>query len=116
MRLFAIKMNIYILKTIKNATVIYVVFLIDCFTAIIVYVSNVLSFAKKKRLSKHLAQLQTPVGKCVEKWQNRHICHFDLLSTVRLPNCVINVLILSKAIRKQRETNKICLRERLQNS
>ena len=67
------------------------------------YISNGLSFARE-RLSKHLAQLRTPVENCDEKWQNRHICHFDLLSSESLPNFVINVLLLSKAIRKQRET------------
>ena len=69
-------------------------FLIDCITTRIVYVSNGLSFAREQ-LSKPLAQLHTPVGNCVEKWQNRHICHFDLQSSESLPNCVINVLILS---------------------
>ena len=42
--------------------------------------SNGLSFARE-RLRKHLAHLRPPVENCVEKWQNRHICHFDLLSS-----------------------------------
>ena len=70
--------QLFILKV--NATVIYVFFLIDCITARIVYVSKGLSFARE-RFSKHWAQLHTFVGNCVEKWQNRHICHFDLLSS-----------------------------------
>ena len=86
-------------------------FLIYCITTNIVYVSNGLSFARE-RLSEFWAQL--PVGNCVEK--KRHICHFDLLSSENLPNFVINVLILSIAIRKQRETKEICLRERPKNS
>ena len=45
-------MLLCILETIKNATVMYVVFLIDCITARIVYVSNALSFAREQ-LSKH---------------------------------------------------------------
>ena len=95
------KPSIYILETIKNATVIYAVFLIDCVTARIVFVSNYISFARE-RLSKHWAQLHTPVENCVEKWQNHHICHLDLLSPESLPNFVINVLILSIAIRKKK--------------
>ena len=80
-----------------------------------VYVSNGLSFTRE-RLSKHLAQLCTPVENCVEKWQNRQICQFDLLSSEILPNFVINVLFFSIAIRKQREAKTIRLRERPKNT
>ena len=66
---------------------------------------NGLSFARE-RISKYWAQLRTPVENCVEKWQNRHICLFDLLSSESLPNFVINVQILSIAIRKQRKAKK----------
>ena len=54
-------------------------------------------------LSKHWAQLRTPVENCVEKWQNRHICHFNNLNSEILSNFVNNVLILSIAIRQQME-------------
>ena len=90
-------------------------FLIDCITAKKNYVSNDLSFARE-RLSKRWAQLHAPVGNCIEKWQNRHIFHFDFLISKSLPNFVINILNLSIAIRKQRETKTICLQERPKNS
>ena len=75
-------------------------FLIDCIPARIIYISNGLSFAREQ-LSKNWA-----IENCVEKWQNHHICHFDLLSFESLQNFVINVLFLSKAIRKQRERKR----------
>ena len=90
-------------------------FPIVCITARIVYVSNGLSFARE-RLSKKWAQFGNLVENCVEKWQNRHVSHFDLLRSKSLPNIVINVLILSMTIRKQSETQTICLLERPNNS
>ena len=51
--------------------------------------------------------LGTPVENCVEKWQNRYICHFDLLSSESLPNFVINALSLSIRIRiRKKQKNK----------